>query len=89
MIASDLPGLAAVAASPDLLIPKGSSAGAWLEAIERVDADYARYSSVARVFADRELLPPDEIWRRFAVACDPHLPAPGASGTDGPRQAHG
>ena len=73
MIAHDIPGLTSVAASPDLLVSPGSKATVWVQKIERLDADYQRYSRDATEFANREM--PDEhtLWRSFAVACTPFL----------------
>lgn len=69
MIAADTPGLAAVAASADLLIPIGSPIDRWEEAVQRVDADFDRYSRTAAEFAERELKAPSEIWNLFAQTC--------------------
>jgi glycosyltransferase involved in cell wall biosynthesis len=73
MIAHDIPGLAAVAADPELLLPVGSSPSDWIAAIRRVVADYDRFSASAARFADREMLTPAETWRVFVAAAGPQL----------------
>lgn len=73
VVASDIPGLAAVSASRDLLVPRGAGVEGWVTAIARLDADYGGYSSVARAFAAREMPTPCAIWDRFVQACAPLL----------------
>jgi glycosyltransferase involved in cell wall biosynthesis len=70
MISYDVPGLAAVSASPDLLIPIGAPVGRWVDAVQKVDAELDRYSREASEFAARELQSPAEIWTSFAAATE-------------------
>jgi glycosyltransferase involved in cell wall biosynthesis len=70
MIATDTPGLAAVAASTDLLIPSGSPIDRWIETVQRVDEAFDRYSRAAAEYAKQELKAPSEIWNLFAKACE-------------------
>ncbi len=69
VIAHDVPGLASVVASPELLVPVGSGVDAWIEHIRRVDADYPTFEARARDFAASELPSPAEVWEAFAAAC--------------------
>jgi glycosyltransferase involved in cell wall biosynthesis len=71
LLGTDIPGLAAAAASPDLLLAPGSAAPAWSDAIDRIDAEYAEYSSRAARFADAELPDAQEVWQQFVAACEP------------------
>jgi glycosyltransferase involved in cell wall biosynthesis len=73
VIAHDVPGLASVVPSPELLIPVGADVEAWVAAIRLVDRDYARFEAQAREFAARELLTPGEVWVRFVEACGGHI----------------
>jgi glycosyltransferase involved in cell wall biosynthesis len=75
MIAYDIPGLAAVAASPELLVPPGAGMSAWVDAVRLVESDYGRWSSEARAFADGEVLTPQQTWERFAGRIAPLLAA--------------
>jgi glycosyltransferase involved in cell wall biosynthesis len=68
MVAAAVPGLKAVAASADLLVPEGATVGEWLEALDRVDTDYEKYQTEAKRFAERELISPAELWDSFAEA---------------------
>jgi glycosyltransferase involved in cell wall biosynthesis len=73
LLGTDIPGLAAAAASPDLLLAPGSSPHAWSDAIDRIDAGYGEYSARAARFADAELPDAQQVWRQFVVACEPVL----------------
>ena len=66
VIAYDVPGLAAVTSSPELLISLGSPIRDWVDRIRLVDAEYEHFVAAARAFAADELLDPIEVWNRFA-----------------------
>jgi glycosyltransferase involved in cell wall biosynthesis len=69
IVAHDIPGLAAVAASEELLVPEGAPVRAWVDALETLDAGYAGFSAAARELAAREMPHPEAIWAVFAEAC--------------------
>lgn len=69
IIATATPGLAAVAASSELLVPAGSDVGAWTSALQTLEANYEHFVDAARAFADAELLSNEEIWTLFAQSC--------------------
>lgn len=69
LLAHDISGLSAAAASAELLVPDGAGPQAWIEAIARLEADYERFSRVARAFADREMPSGREVWAAFVEAC--------------------
>jgi glycosyltransferase involved in cell wall biosynthesis len=78
IVAHDLPGLSAAAASQELLVPEGAPLGAWQAALELLDERYAPLSEAARAFADREMPAPEAVFNAFAAACAPaKISAPG------------
>lgn len=69
IVASDTTGLSAIAASPELLIPDGATAEAWVGAIDLLDRSYQRFCEEARVVGDREMPSAPEVWSAFSDAC--------------------
>lgn len=65
MIAHDLPGLRAVAASPELLVPVGGGIEEWVARVRLVEADARRYGIAARSFAASELWSADQVLSAF------------------------
>jgi hypothetical protein len=68
MVASDVPGLRAVAAVPELLVEPGAPTEAWVDAVERALADLGPMGDRARAFAERELPDDEELWQAFSSA---------------------
>lgn len=75
VIAHDVPGLASVQASPDLLVPMGTGGPGWAAAVQRLESGYENYCSRAREFADLEMGCPADAWGQFASVCG--IDAPG------------
>lgn len=69
VVVSGIPGLAAVAASSDLVVDAEGEVEAWSSAIAALDGSYMRHVGEARSFADRELPTAEQIWDVFAQAC--------------------
>jgi hypothetical protein len=69
IVANDIPGLASLAGSAELLVPDGAGLEAWLGTLDRLDQDYERYSAEARRLADREMPSSEAVWAAFSTAC--------------------
>lgn len=74
ILAHDISGLAAAAASQELLVPDAAPPEVWAEAISRLARDYEHFSHAARTFADREMPSAEVVWASFAEACMPSRP---------------
>jgi glycosyltransferase involved in cell wall biosynthesis len=73
IVAHDIPGLAAVAGSPELLVEEGGALEKWVEALDRLDADYDRFSTEARRLAERAMPDAEAVWTAFRAACGANL----------------
>ncbi len=69
LVGCDVPGLSAVAASPDLLLAAGEDIGSWLARIDTIEAAYESYRERARRFADAEMPSAHAVWNLFVEAC--------------------
>jgi glycosyltransferase involved in cell wall biosynthesis len=69
VVGHDISGLAAVAASPELLVPERAPIEAWSDALDDVLARYEELSARARQFAEREMPSAEVVWAEFVRAC--------------------
>jgi len=72
LVAYDVPGLASVAASRELLVPVGSDVSEWVARIEAVAADAPRFAEVARRFAASELIDDRSLVEQFESVIGQH-----------------
>jgi glycosyltransferase involved in cell wall biosynthesis len=69
IVAHEIPGLMAVAGSVELLVREGAPLEDWADALDRLDADYQRFSDEARRFAERAMPDGEAVWSAFSEAC--------------------